>query len=90
MTEPDLLPPHIAQLAWYIWRDLSWANNAGKRDWNWVVTPDTMRRLKKYQWHEPTSPLSLDVNNPGRFLFFGIPIETDPETPHEIELRIRR
>jgi len=88
MTEPDPLPTHIAQTAWVIWRDLQWASPRD-REWHWVVTPETLRRLKIHLWPNPaTAPIQPDPEQLGRFTLFNIPIRTDPETDHEIELRI--
>lgn len=88
--EPDLLTPHIVRLAWQIYRDLYWSSHHEQRDWNWVIHPETLTRMKKYQWSMNSTPFVPDLDNPGRFLLFGIPITTDAEPGPEIELRIRR
>lgn len=89
MTEPDpdlLVVQHITQTAWDIWHDLSYA--ARDREWHWVIAPSTLTLFKKWTQPYTSRPFEPDPEQPGRFTLFGIPIWTDPETDHEIELRI--
>lgn len=86
MTDPDPDLLHITQTAWVIWRDLQRASPRD-REWHWVIAPSTLTLFKR--WAEPNiGAFEPDPQQLGRFTLFGVPIRTDPETDHEIELRI--